>query len=294
MSIESFACGVCGKVLSNKYTLQAHQQRLHQQHSDTDNTLLKCESVRCTYTSHYRTDLRKHEQRCSWFQADREHATRFKAYEEEIHRLRTENELLRAELTKAQEKAHELTKEALQRPTTSTTNNNQQYHTVRITNYLANHETYEKQTDPERVLAIAKKELSRYYPDGQAGVARFLDEHVIRTDEKKMILCCTDPTRYRFRYLNDDQEMVDDMRAQQFVKTVSEPVKKTAVELFQDRVGEMNDERQQMTDPMEQLRVLKEMDQHRDLAHDIIAFDDASSNHAFLNTLADRLRMPSA
>ena len=275
-------CPTCQKGLSTKYTLANHIRVFHTSSTVCSEDLWKCKSDRCDFSTRYKQDQKRHIEKCVYVSTDQILAEWKLKNQQDMIKLQTENELLRAELKKAQE-----------RPTTSTTHNHQQYHTVKITNYLASKEIYEKQTDPERVLALAKKELSRYYPEGQAGVARFLDEHVIRTDQNEMILCCTDPTRYRFRHLNEKNEILDDMRAQQFVKTVSEPVKKTAVELFQDRVDEMNDVHQQMTDPMEQLRLLKEMDQHRDLAHDIIAFDDASSNHAFLNTLADRLRTPS-
>lgn len=297
MSQEHWICSECHKVLSNKYNLQAHVRRMHQREETKE--IMKCSSDPCAYTTTNRNDLKKHEQRCMNVHFDQvldsrvqqihhEFNTQLTRMQNENNRLQAENDLLREQLQKAQEKSHELSQQAINRPTTS----NNIHQSVKITNYLASHDTYQKQTDPERLRDLLHHHLPEYYPDGQSGVARFLDDHVIRTDQNEMILCCTDPTRNRFRYLNENNEMVDDMRAHHFTKKVSEPVKQTALQLFQERMAEIERRRNDAKDPFEQLQILQELDVYRDTLLKIASFDDHSSNHQFVGALADRLRHP--
>lgn len=294
MSLDTFQCPLCEKSLSSKYTLQAHLHRIHHQHDDSQE-VLKCSSPLCTYSTINRTDLKRHLHRCTHVQhAEKliqEQATyeqkldaQRAEFEQKIASLQTENNLLRSEL----EKAQAVIERTAQRPTTTTTNN---HHSVRITNYLADHATYREQTDPERVMKILLERLPDYIADGQSGLARCLEENVIRKGDE-MILCCTDPTRNRFRYLNEKGELVDDMRAHHFAKTVSAPVKTASVQMFQERLAAIEQKKVGVTDPFELHRIDQEIDAYRDSLWNIKEFDDRDTNHQFVGTLSDRLRQP--
>lgn len=280
MSSESVRCTHCEKILANKYVLATHIHRMHRSQEEPVEKV-KCSSENCTYSTTNRVDLKKHEHRCRHFQNEQKDFLLRAEFEQKIATLQTENNLLRSEL----EKAQAVIERTAQRPTTTTNN----HHSVRITNYLADHATYREQTDPERVMKILLERLPDYIADGQSGLARCLEENVIRKGDE-MILCCTDPTRNRFRYLNEKGELVDDMRAHHFAKTVSAPVKTASVQMFQEQLARIEEKKVGVTDPFELHRIDQEIDAYRDSLWNIKEFDDRDTNHQFVGTLSDRLR----
>ena len=293
---ESFICPVCQKALSTKYTLQSHLHRVHLHRDEArgfDDEIFTCCSI-CKYNTIHRIDLKQHQARCAFYQAhqhfDERLITQQKEYEQQLleqksqmDHLQIANNFLRTEL----EKAQAVIERTAQRPTTTTN----LHHSVKITNYLADHETYRSQTDPDRVAKMLFERLPEYIADGQSGLARCLEENVIRKGDE-MILCCTDPTRNRFRYLNEKGELVDDMRAHHFTKTVSVPVKAASLKMFQEHLTAVEQKKVGVTDPFELHRIDQEIDAYRVHLIHIKEFDDHDSNHQIVGALSDRLRQP--
>lgn len=243
---EHVTCKLCGRELANKYNLSKHVRCVHRRtdlnSEDADVEELKCPYGECSFSSMYSQELKRHSQKCTFAVAHRiveQEKQKWQESEKHIRNsyeqkiadsklfiasLQAENEVLRSQL----ERAHKLNERAIDRPTTSTTNNNN----VKVTNYLSDNKTYEAQTDPKHVRAMLDQHLEEYFMDGQQGLARWVVDHIIRSKEGKMIMVCTDTARKRFRFVNVKGNIEEDLRAKQLTKKLSIPVRQVGGAVF--------------------------------------------------------------
>jgi hypothetical protein len=130
--------------------------------------------------------------------------------------------------------------------TSSTTNINNTTMNVKgnqtIQNILS--DKYDQQTDTRRIEDIARNTLEQYFWLGQKGIAQFCLDHIVKTPEGKMVICCTDPSRKRFKYLNADKEMKEDIEARIFTQKISVPIKTVCEEVFDTICKKIEDERE--------------------------------------------------
>jgi len=110
--------------------------------------------------------------------------------------------------------------------TTNNTNIKTQNNTSNINNILTDYKTYEEYTNNERILSLAKDNIEEYFWKGQRGVAEFVYDRIAKTENGQMIICCTDPSRNRFKYKNESNGISEDIDAHIFHKKISEPIKK--------------------------------------------------------------------
>jgi len=52
-----------------------------------------------------------------------------------------------------------------------------------------------------------------YFLQGQKGVARFLKDHVLKTDNGQLIYACYDPSRQVFKYTGENGKQIKDIHA---------------------------------------------------------------------------------
>lgn len=164
----------------------------------------------------------------------------------EIQRLQCQNKSLEQELERlveqfksSQKMIEQLAQRAIDKPTTTTVNNNQ-----RISNILCDPDTYAKRTNHDWIRAVAREKFEPYFWQGQRGVAQFMVDHIIKAEDGKMLICCTDPSRNRFRYLNADNHMKEDIEARIFTQTISVPIKSVCNEVFDQICKKLHTERQ--------------------------------------------------
>lgn len=254
-------CSICQKSFKTKYTLSNHIRCVHKKTDDlteeTDLTEFKCESKFCKYSTMYKKEISKHIKKCNFIFAEQyfreefsklktEHANEISKlkneliqsellHEKQLSELKIKTEILQQELEKAQRMIQSLSETAINRPTT--TNDIGNLNHVKITNHLSDHKSYLRQIHPERVTELLHLHFEKYFMDGQSGLARFVVEHIIRLEDGKMILCCTDPTRKRFRFIDADGKLAEDLRAKMFRSKIKIPVKEMCNEVF-DRIIE--------------------------------------------------------
>jgi regulator of replication initiation timing len=197
--------------------------------------------------------LKRHIKNCKYIKAVEIERSK---YEDEIKKLQeqlskikieyekqlSENNILQRELDKAQYMIQTLSETAINRPTT-TTNEIGNVNNVKITNHLSDHKSYLRQIHPERVTELLHLHFEKYFMDGQMGLARFVVEHIIRLKDGKMILCCTDPTRKRFRFIDADGKLAEDLRAKMFRSKIKIPVKEMCNEVFDRIIERIKDEK---------------------------------------------------
>ncbi len=147
------------------------------------------------------------------------------SYERQIKDIRDSYEkqiqnLLREMLDKSNETISEIAKQPKNTTTNIKTQNN-------IHNILTDYKTYEEYTNKDRILSLAKDgNIEEYFWKGQRGVAEFVYDRIAKTENGQLIICCTDPSRNRFKYKNESNGISEDIDAHMFHKKISEPIKK--------------------------------------------------------------------
>ena len=189
-----------------------------------------------------KTDFMKHLQSCTSKIIEKCQIENFlKIIDEKDREINELKQRLEKETDRNINYLKELLENSLQKPTVSN------HTTIGNQTILSDH--YQRQVDPKRVEEVCRNEFDKYIWQGQKGVALFCNDHIIRTDGK-MVLCCTDPSRKRFKY-KEDGEVKEDIDARAFTEHVSRPIKQVSREMFDDIRKELEEQRMIATDVFE-------------------------------------------
>jgi hypothetical protein len=278
-------CSKCNKIFATKYTLNTHIRTNVCARDESAPTT--CLSSRCNYQTTNKYDLQKHIKTCKYIEIDLEiekiqqqHQTEIynlaNNYQREIGKLNSELAMLRKDHTndilrtknECMDSEHErltsLLEKAIATPTILTNNTSNTMNTLTNTstnikgnnnnlqNILAPHELYEKQVDAERIQSIDPSIIEKHFWFGQKGMAKFCVEHIAKVKDnqgnEKMLLCCTDPSRKRFKYYDESNQIVEDMDARHFIGQVSTPIKTVCRDVYDSIMKKIEAERENTTD----------------------------------------------
>jgi hypothetical protein len=146
--------------------------------------------------------------------------------------LLSEKEKHISKLEELNEKANQTIADIAKQPKTSMNTTNIKGN-QNIQNILCDYKTYEEYTDRDRIISIARtNDMEQYFWNGQKGIAKFCVDHIAKTKDGKMIICCTDPSRKRFKSINENNEVGEDIDARNFTKKIAEPIKEACKEVF--------------------------------------------------------------
>ena len=124
--------------------------------------------------------------------------------------------------------------------------------------------------------------------EGQRGIARLCTEHIINTKDQKKMLIATDPIRNKFRYMDKNGNMKDDIDARTFIEKVSKPIKEIAGIVFDNVLSDIKEEKDNIEEDNYSRKAHlhdKEMQANHSLVY-INCFDDPKNNSEFTNELA--------
>lgn len=203
ISNDEFKCTFCDKILSTKPRLMTHLE------------LCPKKEIKCIEEI-YQQKIKEKEE--IYRQKLKERDEFYKEYISKLEQL-----LITANNTIA---------DIAKQPKTTTTNNNIKGNQT-IQNVLCDYKTYEEYTDKDRIISIAKSnDMEKYFWNGQKGIAKFCVDHIAKTKDGKMLICCTDPSRKRFKYYTEKDQVKEDIDARNFTKKISEPIKEVCKEVF--------------------------------------------------------------
>lgn len=226
--------------------VRQHEQQMEEKEKEFKETLLYQQTCfrdeMTAKDSYYREELAEKEKTLQQEIVKRDMEIQRLLGRLEAERLNGRLEVMESRL----EKSDELVSQALHRPTTTNNNNvNSNNHNVQY--ILADGKTFAEYTDPKRVEAIARENLEPYYLQGQAGVAKFLFNHIIKQgddDIPKLLLACTDNSRKKFRYTNEKNEVEEDIGASKFIDKVAPPIRTVSNELHSTITKQLRDDMQ--------------------------------------------------
>jgi len=236
--MTSLICNFCSSSFNSHSALNYHKETakycLKIQEKDlknNDHYQYKCEKCYKTFLSSRHLD--RHLDTCSIkvleeINVKESELTRYKILleikEKEFENYKIEKEKQIKKLEYMIEKANTTIAEIAKQPKTINT-------TVRgdqnVQNILSDYSTYKEYTSYDRIISIAKedKDFDKYFEKGQEGIAQFVCDRIVNTDDGKMIICCTDPNRKRFKYHSKKNGITDDIEARRFTKKISKPIK---------------------------------------------------------------------
>ena len=181
----------------------------------------------------------------------------------------------------------------------STTTNNTCNH---IHHILADGKTYLEMTDHNRIKAIAHENKEKYFWQGQTGAANLVYEHVLcvptnnenkqnetetgkkdENNEKRMLLVCTDASRKKCKYNNENNEVVEDIGAAHFLSKVAAPIVEAANEWHTTVTNQLKDGQRLKT--IDALTVDGKTKQVDTAWLDIMDINDQEKNQRFVNKL---------
>ena len=85
---------------------------------------------------------------------------------------------------------------------------------------------------------IQEKFTKEHFYDGQAGVARFAVDNILKDKDGKLGYICTDPARQIFKHINSDGEVKKDVRASKLAKKLAKDVKKVSGDIVLKKMKE--------------------------------------------------------
>ena len=209
--ISSFKCIDCNKTFGNKLRMNEH--------------ILICRKIKEKYEDNIKEqyeDIKKQNDEY-----------KNKLVERDIQII--ERDIQIKELRNMLENATKTIAEIAKQPKTITKNTNTTNikGNQNIKNVLTDNKTYEENTSRDHIISVAKdNDMEQYFWKGQKGVAQFCVEHVVKTDDGKMIICCTDPSRYRFKNIDEQNKIKEDIDARNFTDKVAGPIKEVVEEVY--------------------------------------------------------------
>jgi len=177
-----------------------------------------------------------------------------------------------------------LAREASNKPTT-TNNNNTINNSIR--NHLSPTFTIDKLEDKKLEETMREHYTEFDYFCGQRGLATFLVERVIRTPDEKMMICCTDTSRKKFKILDMNGNLKEDIQARVLCEKIKEPTSIVTKEMYEKITNRIDEERKRLSDN-DQSRKSKLVDDSMRAQQyyiDNMNFDDINYNGDFIKEL---------
>lgn len=97
------------------------------------------------------------------------------------------------------------------------------------------------------ILAIVQHKLDENsFLNSQKGVAKFCVENILKDEDGKMRMICTDPSRERFKYMDENGVVKEDIKARQFIQKLYPPLHLVSEKLYCNIVENCNKSREKI------------------------------------------------
>ena len=176
-----------------------------------------------------------------------------------------------------------LAREGSNKPTTTTHNtiNN----TIR--NALSTDYTLEKLEQKQLEETIRQHYTERDFFNGQKGLANFCLERIIKAPDGKMLICCSDISRKKFKILDVNGNLKEDIEARLLCQTLKIPIKNITREIYDKIQDKIDQERSRLSDNdrSRHAKLLDDSMRAQKVYIDNMNFDDLNYNQDFMHEL---------
>ena len=243
--LEQYKCKNCNSLFTNKHNLNHHVELCNKKYESKEQEITNYKDM---YTSLFKE---LNEFKLLLLEKDLEIKEVYKIVSEkdleikEVYKIVSEKDRKINELTNtiteiAKQPKIENNNTTMTHKNTNNTTNIKGNQTIQ--NILADRKVYEKNTNREHIISIAKdNDMEKYFWKGQKGVAQFFVDHIVKTDDGKMIICCTDKSRHHFRHINEKNQIGEDIEARNFTEKVSGPIKEVVEEVYNNIQKDIED-----------------------------------------------------
>jgi hypothetical protein len=198
-------------------------------------------------------------------------------YEKIFKDIQSQNDKLLENLQK-------LASQAIDRPTNSTTTTNN----ITIKNHFSDKHFLESIKAEDVKMKCQNYLTEQVFLEGQRGIAQLCTEHVIKTKDKKALMLCTDVSRKKFKYIDEQGNIKEDYDARTFTNKVSKPIKDASRLVYDSILFDVKSEKENLDEDDYSRKAylnskeLKTIDCFVQISH----FDDPDNNQEFKNELA--------
>jgi len=272
---KSYQALILTEELSEKYEKEK-TELLEKCEKEKIELLEKCEKEKAELVSNY-----EHTQT--------EHKNTIKQHERTIMDMKFTTDKIIRDLQSQNDKLidslRQLASQAIEKPSTTNVTNH---------NTIRNHFSEKYFLDaitPEDV----KKKCQNYLTEevffqGQRGIAQLCTDHIIRTKDQKALMICTDASRKKFKYMDEQGNLKEDHEARVFTEKVSKPIKDVSKILYENILSDVKYEKENVDDEdYSRKSVLSNKEMKAiDCFVQITYFDHPDHNTEYKNELAIR------
>ena len=214
--------------------------------------------------------------------------------EEKLKEIQTKYETLQQQYNEVKEEykvrqnkfdsvLERLAVDAVNKPSSTTTNN-----TVNnIRNVLSSTYTLEKLDENELIEDMRQNYTETQFKKGQKGLAEYLFKNKLKTPDDKLMICCSDKSRKKFKILDSLGNIKEDIEARFLCEKIKGPVRLVSTEIFEKIRSNLcrQQENEELSDN-QQIRLINDMEKVGEDFINIYKFDENESNGEFINELS--------
>lgn len=167
----------------------------------------------------------------------------------------------------------------------ATTTNNTVNNTIR--NVLSPTYTIDKLEPKQLEQQIREQYTERDFFGGQKGLANFCVERIIKTPDGKMMICCSDTSRKKFKILDIKGNLKEDIEARLLCEKLKVPIQTVTKTIYDKIIERIDEERTRLSsdDRSRREKLLDDTMRAQQIYIDNINFDDLNYNQDFMHEL---------
>lgn len=221
-------CEFCKNKFSSNTNLNHHQKNakycLTRRGVDTSRAEHKCEGCNKTFQRKY--ELSRHYKSCKKNDTLEKANEKIRDLQTELAQLRAENDLLKSELEKVQDRYDKLSITVVKRPVNNTKN-------IQINNFIQNMEPLRIEDIQESVPLLTLD----HHVKGAEGYAEFALEFPFKNK-----IVCLDVNRNKIKYKNDEGDVIEDVGFRKMMTKLCEALKDRSFNLCQEHYEKLSKE----------------------------------------------------
>jgi hypothetical protein len=156
-----------------------------------------------------------------------------------------------------------------------------------IRNVLSSEYTLEKLETKQLEEIIRKHYTEKDFFSGQKGLANFCVERIIKTPDGKMMACCSDFARKKFKILDLNGNLKEDIEARILCQKLKVPIQIITKEMFEKISAKIEHERTRLSknDNLQRDKLIDDSMRAQQIYIDNFNFDDLNYNQDFMHEL---------